>query len=57
MKKFNVLYQGRKIYSDLSYEECTEVLDEIAQRYYSDSEFDIHLLELEEIDNGKASIT
>ncbi len=52
MKKFNVLYNGRKIYSDLSYEECTEVLDEMAQKYYSDLEFDINFLELEEIENG-----
>jgi hypothetical protein len=50
MKKFNVLYNGRKIYQDLSYEECVECLDEIAESYYSTEEtFDPTLLELEEI--------
>jgi hypothetical protein len=49
MKKFNVLYKGRKIYKDLSHEECVEVLDQIAESYYSTEEdFDPTLLELEE---------
>ena len=52
MKEFNVRYNGRKIYSNLSYEEGAEVLDEMAQKYYNDQKFDISLLELEEIENG-----
>ena len=43
MKKFNVLYNGRKIYKDLSAEECTEVLQELSERFYSDEEFDLSL--------------
>jgi len=46
---FNILYKGRKIYQNLSYEECTEVLDELSSRYYTDEEFDIEQLELEEL--------
>ena len=46
---FNILYKGRKIYLNLSYEECTEVLDELSSKYYTDEEFDIEQLELEEI--------
>jgi hypothetical protein len=46
---FNILYKGRKIYQDLSYEECTKVLDELSSKYYTDEEFDIELLELEQI--------
>ena len=46
---FNILYKGRKIYRNLSYEECTEVLDELSSKYYTDEEFDIEQLELEEI--------
>ena len=46
---FNILYNGRKIYKDLSYEECAEVLDELSSKYYTDEEFDIEQLELEEI--------
>ncbi len=52
MKKFNVLCNGRKIFSELSYEECAEVLDDMAQKYYNDNEFDANLLELEEIKHG-----
>ena len=49
MKKFNVLYKGRKIYTNLSAEECTEVLQDLSERFYSDEEFDITLIEMEEI--------
>ena len=49
MNKFNVLYKGRKIYSNLSHEECAEVLDEMSEKYYTDNQFDANLLELEEI--------
>jgi hypothetical protein len=37
------------IYQDLTYEECAEVLDELSSKYYTDEEFDIEQLELEEI--------
>ena len=49
MKRFNVLYNGRKIYKDLSAEECTEVLQELSEKFYSDKEFDLSLIEMEEI--------
>jgi len=49
MTKYNVLYKGRKIYKDLSAEECTEVLQELSERFYSDEEFDITFIELEKI--------
>lgn len=49
---YNVLYKGRKIYTDLSAEECTEVLQELSESFYSDGEFDLNLIELEEILNG-----
>ena len=49
MKKFNVLYNGPKIYKDLSAEECTEVLQELSEKFYSDEEFDLSLIEMEEI--------
>jgi broad-specificity NMP kinase len=49
MKKFNVLYNGRKIYKNLSAEECTEVLQELSEKFYSDEEFDLSLIEMEEI--------
>jgi hypothetical protein len=46
---FNILYKGRKIYQDLTHEECAEVLDELSSKYYNDEEFDINEIELEEI--------
>ena len=49
MSKFNVLYNGRKIYKDLSAEECTEVLQELSEKFYSDEEFNLNLIEMEEI--------
>jgi hypothetical protein len=49
MTKYNVLYKGRKIYKDLSAEECTEVLQELSERFYSEEEFDLNLIEMEEI--------
>jgi len=49
MKLFNILYQGRKIYMNLSHEECAEVLEELSQKYYESQEYDPNFIELEEI--------
>lgn len=49
MSKFNILYKGRVIYKDLSYERSTEVLDELAEKFYNEGEFDPEFLELEAI--------
>lgn len=49
MKKFNVLYKGRKIYLDLTHEECSEVLQDLSERFFSDENIDPNLIELEEI--------
>jgi len=49
MKKFNVLYKGRKIYSDLTHEECAEVLQDFSERFYSEENINPNDLELEEI--------
>ena len=51
MKRFNVLYKGRKIYTNLSAEECTEVLQEYSERFFSEENFDPNYIELEEILN------
>ena len=49
MKRFNVLYKGRKIYSDLSAEECTEVLQDFSERFYSGEDVSPNEIEMEEI--------
>ena len=49
---FDILYRGRKLYQNLSHEECAEILDDLSQRYYEDFEFDVNELELLENING-----
>jgi hypothetical protein len=52
MKQFNVLYKGRKIYTNLSTEECTEVLQDLSERFFSGEDIDPNLIEMEEITHG-----
>ena len=52
MKRFNVLYKGRKIYTDLSMEDCTEIFQDLAERFYSGEDIDPNEIEMEEILNG-----
>jgi hypothetical protein len=46
---FNVLYKGRKIFQNLSYEECAEVLENLSQEFYESGEYDPNEIELEKI--------
>ena len=46
---YNVLYKGRKIYSDLTPEECSEVLQDLSEKFFSGDDIDPNLIELEEI--------
>ena len=50
--KYNVLYKGRKIYTNLSAEECTEVLQDFSERFYSGEDINPNEIEMEEILNG-----
>ena len=52
MKTYNLLYKGRTIYMNLSAEECTEVLQDFSERFYSEEDVDPNLIEMEEILNG-----
>jgi hypothetical protein len=49
MKKFNLLYKGRKIYTDLSYEDCVEVIDDFSQKFFQGEDIDPNEIILEEI--------
>ena len=49
---YNVLYKGRKIYMNLTAEECSEVLQDFSERFFSGEDVDPNLIELEEISNG-----
>jgi hypothetical protein len=49
MKTYNVLYKGRKIYMNLTMEDCSEILEDFSERFYSGEKIDLNLFELEEI--------
>jgi hypothetical protein len=49
---YNLLYKGRKIYTNLSMEDCTEILQDLSERFYSGEDIDPTLIEMEEILNG-----
>jgi hypothetical protein len=49
MKTYNVLYKGRKIYTNLTMEDCSEILQDFAERFYSGEDTDPNLIEMEEI--------
>lgn len=48
-KSYNLLYNGRKIYTNLSAEDCTEILQDLSEKYFSDNNIDPNLIEMEEI--------
>ena len=48
-KKYNILYNGRVIYRNLSPEECTELLQDYAEKYYNLADVNPNDLVLEEI--------
>lgn len=47
--RYNIKYKGEIICKEVSPEESTEVLMNYAERYYTEDNFDINDLELEEI--------
>ena len=48
-KTYNLLYKGRKIYTNLTAEECSEILQDFSERYFSGEDIDPNLIEMEEI--------
>jgi hypothetical protein len=48
-KRYNLLYKGRKIYSDLTMEDCSEILQDLAEDFFSGKDIDPNLIEMEEI--------
>jgi hypothetical protein len=51
-KSYNLLYKGRKIYTNLSAEDCTEILQDFSERFFSGEDIDPNDLEMEELLNG-----
>ena len=52
MRLYNLLYKGRKIYSNLTMEDCSEILENFSERFYSGEDIEPNELEMEEILNG-----
>ena len=48
-KTYNLLYKGRKIYMNLTMEECSEILQDLSEDYFSGEDIDPNLIEMEEI--------
>jgi hypothetical protein len=48
-KSYNLLYNGRKIYTNLSAEDCTEILQDLSEKYFSGDDINPSLIEMEEI--------
>jgi len=48
-KHYNLLYKGRKIYNDLTIEDCSEILQDFSERFYSGEDIDPNEIEMEEI--------
>jgi hypothetical protein len=46
---FNILYKGRKIYNNLTFEECTNIFDDLAHKFYEGEDIDLNEIEMEEI--------
>jgi hypothetical protein len=47
--RYNILYKGRKIYMNLSMEDCTEILQDLSESFFSGELINPELIELEEI--------
>ena len=46
---YNLLYKGRKIYQNLTMEDCSEILQDFSERFYSGEDINPNDIELEEI--------
>jgi hypothetical protein len=44
---YNIRYNGRAIYQRLSLEDCSEVLQDLSELFFSGEELDPNLIELE----------
>jgi hypothetical protein len=47
-RTYNLLYKGHKIYSNLTAEDCSEILQDFSERYFSGEDIDPTLIKMEE---------
>ena len=60
MKKFNILYNGEVIHTNLSHENALEVLQDLSERFYESASegkevFDANLIKMEEVNGAKTT--
>lgn len=53
--RVTIYYEGEILYKDLTYEETTEMLDEMASQFYDNNAYDPNKIELEVTDYGEAT--
>ena len=49
---YRILYDGEEVYTDLSYDEVSDIIEEIASRYFNGELIDPTKIQLEEINHG-----
>ena len=49
---YRILYNGEEVYTDLSYDEVSDIIEEIASRYFDGELIDPTKIQLEEINHG-----
>ena len=54
---YRILYNGEEVYTDLSYDEVSDIIEEIASRYFDGELIDPTKIQLEEINHGSQEIT
>ena len=52
LMRYRILYQGKVIYTNLTAEECSEILQDFSERFYSGEDVDPNEIKMEEILNG-----
>ena len=60
MARFNILYDGEVIHSNLSHEQAMEKLQDMSEKYYESSSegkevFDANLIKMEDADGAKTA--
>ena len=47
-KNYDIFYKGRRIYQNLSAEDCTEILQDFSEKFYEGEEIDLDEFLVEE---------
>ena len=50
--KYQILYQGKVIYTNLTAEDCSEILQDLSESFFSGELMNPEFIELKEILNG-----